>query len=312
MSVLKDIFEVDKLTEQFKEIRSPEDLQKLIQSGRDVFDKHITELKNIPSELERWQSVAQELGILSENTDYVNFAKDTLFQQAIGGTKGTFLEGRLGLENLLSVNNQLLEKNVSQYSIGGIKIDYLYTPKPDYSTRAYSQPIVSSSNIDTLSEHAENENTTVTINCILTGDDARARFNNINQLRENKAIIQIIADEVYNQAIITRLRPKPENSIDELEFSIEIEQIFVAQLKRVSVAKSPAKTGGNLAKQTTSKKLPYGPTIGGLYKMQNPIPPELKPTPTLYDMVRANDKIGYTAPLTFDKKYNIDFGGGKK
>ena len=309
MSVLKDMFEVDNLIDKFESISDPEDLSDLIQSGKDVFDKHITELKNIPSELERWQSVAQELGVLSENTDYVSTAKDLFLEQAINMSKGTMLEGRLGLENILASKNALLEKENYTFSIGGVKIDYMYNPSPDYSTRAYSQPIVSSSNIDVLSEHAENENTVIQINCILTGDDFQSRFNQINQMRENKQIIQVVANEVFDRVIITRLRPKYDNTVGSLEFSIELENIFVAQLKR-AISRKPNVTSKNLAKPNAKKNnLPYGPTIGGAYKLKNPIPPEIKPLPTLNDILKRSEKIGYVAPLKFKDVYKEKYGG---
>lgn len=306
MSILDDIYGVDNLIEGFKDIRTPEDLQNTIQNGKDIFDKYITDIKNVPAELERWQNVAKVLGILSENTDFVNDAKDILFKQAVDMSKGTFLEGKLGLDNLLSTKESLLGLNASKMSIGGVMIDYVYNPNPEYETNTVSQPIISSSNIDNLSEHAENNNPTLTMRVFLKGEDRQTRFDEINQLRETKQIVQVVTNQVYDRMIITRLKPRYNNTINGLEFQIELENVFIAQLQRTASKRADNKNikGGNLAKSAPKTNafevIKDNPRLAEITRM--PIPKEQKPFPTMQDFVKdpIQNNIGFQSPLNYN------------
>lgn len=314
MSILDDIKNIEGLVESLEEVRKPEDLQNIIQNGKDIFDKNIDAVKNIPSELERWQDMAKDLGILSENTDLVAGAKDILFRNAVDLTKGTFLEGKLGLENLLSVNGSLLNKELSYFSIGGVKIDFVYNPNPRYETNAVSQPIISSTDIDRVSEDAENQNPTLSVRCVLKGEDRETRFEELNRLRETKTLNQVILNKTYDRMLITRLKPSYANTND-LEFTIEFENIFVAQLKRAAAKKAAsnkaaATKGGNLAKtsvkanpKTAFDTISNNPTLAKITNM--PIPEEQTPLPTLRDFVKEpmQNKIGFVTPLSY-KSYD--------
>lgn len=302
MSILNDIYGVDNLINSMKDIRKPEDLQNTIQSGKDIFDKYITDLKNIPAELERWQDVAKDLGILSENTDFINEAKDIFFREAFDTTKGTFLEGKLGLENLMSSKESLLGLNPSKMSIGGVTIDYVYNPNPEYETNTVSQPIISSSNIDNLSEHAENNNPTLSMRFFLKGDDRQSRFDEINQLRETKQIIQVITNQVYDRMIITRLKPRYNNTINGLEVQIELENVFIAQLQRTA-SKRTNNSKTNLAKSKGGIKSkgqdPFIKNATPWYEQDKPIPEQQKPFPTLIDMTKGPENLGFATKLKY-------------
>lgn len=311
MSILDDIKNIEGLVDSMKDIRKPEDLQNIIQNGKDVFDKNIDAVKNIPGELERWQDMAKDLGILSENTDLVAGAKDFLFRNAVDLTKGTFSEGKLGLENLLSVKSSLVNKELSYFSIGGVKIDFVYNPNPRYETNAVSQPIISSTDIDRVSEDAENQNPTLSVRCVLKGEDRETRFEELNRLRETKTLNQVVLNKTYDRMLITRLKPSYANTND-LEFIIEFENIFVAQLKRANSKKqsTTATNAGNLAK-TTSKANPKtafdvvsnNPTLAKIANL--PIPKEQTPLPTLMDFVKSpvQSTIGFVTPLAY-KSYD--------
>lgn len=305
MSILDDIYGVDNLIEGFKDIRTPEDLQNTIQNGKDIFDKYITDIKNVPAELERWQNVAKDLGILSENTDFVNDAKDILFKQAVDMSKGTFLEGKLGLDNLLLTKESLLGLNASKMSIGGVTIDYVYNPNPEYETNTVSQPIISSSNIDNLSEHAENNNPTLTMRVFLKGEDRQTRFDEINQLRETKQIVQVVTNQVYDRMIITRLKPRYNNTINGLEFQIELENVFIAQLQRTA-SKRVDNSKTNLSKSKGGAKFkgqdPFVKNTKAWYEQDKPIPPQQKPFPTLIDMTKGPENLGFASPLKYKNK----------
>lgn len=296
MSILDDIYGANNLIDDFDNIRNPEDLQNVIQGGRDIFDKYVTDIKNVPAELERWQNVAKDLGMLSENTDYVNDAKDILFRQAVDMSKGTFLEGKLGLENLMSSKESLLGLNASKMSIGGVTIDYVYNPNPEYETNTVSQPIISSSNIDNLSEHAENNNPTLTMRVFLKGEDRQSRFDEINQLRETKQIIQVVTNQVYDRMIITRLKPRYNNTINGLEFQIELENVFIAQLQRTA-SKRTDNPKTNLAKSKGQD--PFVKNAKAWYEQDKPIPPQQKPFPTLIDMTKGPENLGFASPLKY-------------
>lgn len=226
---LRDLFEIDTLLENFENIRTPEDLQYTIQSAQDVFSKYAAYIKKIPSDLERWQDTLKNLGVLSENTDIVSEAKDMIFTSVYNASKGTIFEGKLGLESLLkSEKTQNL-----YYSIGNIKIDYVYNLKPRYRTRAESQPIVSSKDLDRLNEHAENENPVYTMQVGLKGDDVERRFSQILSLKDSKKIIKIVTSEVVEKCLITDIS-LTRNNMSGIIFDITFQNVFIAQLKRTA------------------------------------------------------------------------------
>lgn len=300
MSILNDIYNADKVIEELKNIRSPEDLQFTIQNAKDIFDKYATDVKGVVSELERWQDMAKDIGILSEGTDYVNQAQDILLNTAIDLTKGSCLEGKLGLENLLLSKNKLLSKETSYFTIGGVKIDYVFRPAPEYETETSSQPIVSSGNIDRLSENAENQNPTLRIRCILKGEDRVTRFKQINQIRENKQIIKVVINEVFDRMIITRLKPNYDNSTNSLEFSIDLENIFVAQLKRSATRRNNAIKSSKSVDKTKVKG--FDPYVKNVEKLKpQPLPKEQEPLPDFKDVLYDyKNNYGVGSPFWLD------------
>lgn len=230
MAKLKDLFEVDRLLDDFKNIRTPEDLSATVQSAQDVVSGYASQIKKVPADLERWESTLQHLGILSENTNMVSGAKDILFKQVYDSTKGTILEGKLGLEKLIKSKG---EKTPLYYSVGGVKIDYIFDLKPRYTVKDESQPIVSSKDLDRLNEYAESENPTYSMRCGLKGDDAERRFEQILSLTNSKVITRVIANKVFDRVLINVLSPRYTNA-DGIGFDISFKNVFVAQLKRTA------------------------------------------------------------------------------
>lgn len=296
MSILDDIYNANNLLDSIKDIRRPEDLQQTIQGGKDIFDKYITDLKNIPAELERWQDVAKDLGFLSENTDFVNDAKDLLFKTALDNTTGIFKEGIGGLKNIMSSNVDKFGVKIEMYSVGGIKIDYLYEVSPTYETYTVTQPIISKSNLDVLSEDAENTNPSLKFRCILKGNDKQTRFDNLNSIRESKKILQVVANKLYDKMLITRLKPIYTNTED-LEFEIELEEVFVAQLKRTEAKKETTKTA-NKAKSKANVNKSVSKNMEPLVKIP-PIPPQQKPDIGMNDYVKNMSNLGFVTPVNF-------------
>lgn len=306
MSILNDIYNADKVIEELKNIRSPEDLQFTIQNAKDIFDKYATDVKGVVSELERWQDMAKDIGILSEGADYVNQAQDILLNTAIDLTKGSCLEGKLGLENLLLSKNKPLSKETSYFAIGGVKIDYVFRPQSEYETETSSQPIISSSNIDRLSENAENKNPTLRIRCILKGEDRETRFKQINQIRENKQIIKVVINEVFDRMIITRLKPNYDNSTNSLEFSIDLENVFIAQLKRSAVRRNESiKKSKNVKPNLEIPNTIYN-VDNVLTELERPNLQRIEKSKALQDMIKPEKrKTGITTPIKLkeDSRY---------
>lgn len=289
---LKDLFEVDTLLENFENIRSPEDLQYTIQSAQDVFSRYGSYLKKIPADLSRWETTLKNLNLLSENTDVISEAKDMIFRQTYNLTKGTILEGKLGLEDILKSN----QEESLYYSLGNIKLDFVYDVKPVYQTRAESRPIISRQNIDRLNEHAENENPTFSMQVGLKGDDADRRFTQILALRDNKQIVKIVTEKVFEKCLITRISLTYSNAKD-IVFDITFQNVFIAQLKRTA----------NRLVISTNKE----PVIDNV----EPIPSEQVPADEdIQESLSATKSLGIVTPITY-QSYNagsaatIGYGG---
>lgn len=228
-----------------------------------------------------------------------NEAKDLLFRNAFDNSQGVIKEGIGGLKNILSEKDNLLNQKIDVYSIAGIKIDGVYNPNPTFETYTYSQPIVSSENVDNLSEHAENTNPILTIKCVLRGEDRQTRLDNLNKIRESKKIIQVIVNKVYDKMLITKIKPNYTNSTNDLEFTIELENVFVAQLKRV-VNKKQISKQPNLAKRELTGKDPFIKNLETLTQ-EEPIPQQQKALPSMVDMVKTPAYIGNITPLAYEK-----------
>lgn len=279
---LKDLFEVDTLLENFENIRSPEDLQYTIQSAQDVFSRYGSYLKKIPADLSRWETTLKNLNLLSENTDVISEAKDMIFRQTYNLTKGTILEGKLGLEDILKSN----QEESLYYSLGNIKLDFVYDVKPVYQTRAESRPIISRQNIDRLNEHAENENPTFSMQVGLKGDDADRRFTQILALRDNKQIVKIVTEKVFEKCLITRISLTYSNAKD-IVFDITFQNVFIAQLKRTA----------NRLVISTNKE----PVIDNV----EPIPSEQVPADEdIQESLSATKSLGIVTPITY-QGYNV-------
>lgn len=289
---LKDLFEVDTLLENFDNIRSPEDLQYTIQSAQDVFSRYGSYLKKIPADLSRWETTLKNLDLLSENTEVISEAKDMIFRQTYNLTKGTILEGKLGLEDILKST----QEESLYYSLGNIKLDFVYDVKPVYQTRAESRPIISRQNIDRLNEHAENENPTFSMQVGLKGDDADRRFTQILALRDNKQIVKIVTEKVFEKCLITRISLTYSNAKD-IVFDITFQNVFIAQLKRTA----------NRLVISTNKE----PVLDNV----EPIPSEQVPADEdIQESLSATKSLGIVTPITY-QGYNagsaatIGYGG---
>lgn len=281
---LRDLFRVDTLLENYNNIRTPEDLQYTIQSAQDVFSKYASYLNKIPNDLERWQDTLNNLGVLSENTDVVSEAKDMIFASVYNASKGTIFEGKLGLEGLLKSE----KTETSYYSVGGIKVDYIYNLKPRYRTRAESQPIVSSRDLDRLNEHAENENPVYSMQIGLKGDDAERRFGQILGLKDSKKIIKIVTDEVVEKCLITDIS-LTRNNLSGIIFDITFQNVFIAQLKR---------TANRLILNTETD---VDDVIPAQQEVKND---------NVKEMVSNTNFVGIVTPITYQNYTSSIVGGG--
>lgn len=283
MPSLNDLFKVDETLENFKNIRSPEDLLSTIQGAKDIFSSYASQLKKIPNDLMRWENTLKSLGLLSENTDMVSGDKDILFKEVYNLTQGTILEGKLGLEKIIS-NKNYFDKSLI-YSIDGIKLDYVYNLKPTYITSSASTPIVSSKDIDRLNEHAENENPTYSMQVGLKGDDADRRFEQILSLKNSKKLVKVITNKVFEKVLIKKISLTYNNK-EGILFDISFEDVFVAQLKR-----------------TANRLVVKGADVT---ETASPTTPEQVPTDDVVKETLSETKsLGIVTPITYGR-YNAE------
>lgn len=297
MALLKDMFEVDSIIEGFEKIKTPEQLLEVVQKSQDVFDKYISFVKKVPSDLARWEDTLKNMDILIENSNIVSSTADKVFDSINTATKGTILEGKLGLENLISSKNK--EKQTLGISIGDIKVDYINEIKPKYTTTTESQPIISMQNIDRLNEHAENENTTYKLEVALRGEDAETRFKQINALRSEKRIIRVVGTEVYDQCLITGIERTIDNK-NGVVFEITLENIYIAQLKRTANRYVPKSTKVGAKKDIVEKVAKTDPAP--IVEPPKPVTPQQKPTLTAKELYKENTRQGVTTPARYKKR----------
>lgn len=233
MSILDDIKRLDNLKDNIlNDVKSPEQLMEKIQGIQDIVDQHIHELEGIPELLQRWKDTLENLKEYSLNTDFPSIFEFDMFKSIWEKSQEIIDSATAGLFDKAGMISSIKHKEILFYSINDVKIDYIYEPNPSYKTTTESQPIVSSSNIDRLNENAENENPTIKYKCILVGSDAQERFDKINDLRQNKQLVKIVTNKVFEKLLITSLKPYYDCSPNTLEFEISLEKIFVAELIR--------------------------------------------------------------------------------
>lgn len=300
MANLKDLFEIDTILENFHKIRTPEQLLGAIQSAQDVFDKNIAYIRKVPNDLARWETTLKNIGILSENTNVVSEARDTIFRTVHNATKGTILEGKLGLESLISEGNA--EKQTLAQSIGDVKVDYVFYLKPKYKTTTTSQPIISSKNLDRLNEHAENENDVYIMSVGLKGQDAERRFQQINSIRTEKQIIRIVANRVLDQCLITDISTTEDNKSG-IILDITLQNVYIAQLKRTAnryVPKTVSPTGENTPTKEVTSANPT-PSV----EPPKPVEPQQIPKLSAKELYKENITSGIKTPMRYKKRTNF-------
>lgn len=267
MNLIPDIDQLKRLKDTIKDIRKPEDLETIVQGGKDVIENYIYDLKGIPGELERWENVLEDITGLSINTDFPAIAENIYFQQAKEGITNCLGSAGEKLGKLLKKNNAVDVIPQALFYIGDIPVDYVTEFSLSHSTEAISQAIVSAkSNIDRLNEDAENKNDTFYTQIYLKGDDRAERYKAINALRINKILNKVILNEVYDQMLITNIDINFD-STDTLILNISFEKIFVATLQKTNTSLTNAVKGtGNKGKQGTRPLVTKNIEKLGMYK----------------------------------------------
>lgn len=250
MNLLRDINKLENISKTIKNVRTPEDLLSIIQDCKDVFGSNIYELKGYMCKIERWEETIKDLTGLSLNSNFPDLAKNEFFKEAKSNVESLIKKSNGTLTNVLK-NNQTLIKSKndisnSVFSIGGVKVDYIFNYTLDYTTDTISQRIVSTQNVDRLNEDAENQNLKFSADIWLSGDDRNNRYNSLLKLRENKSIVKVIFNEVFNNVIITKISIKFDRK-NTLILNMSFEDLFIATLKKSSTSLL------NVVKATTNK-----------------------------------------------------------
>ena len=128
--------------------------------------------------------------------------------------------------------------------------------------------------------------------CILKGNNIEERFTSICNIRENKQIIKVILNKVYEKLLITSIKPKYKNSED-LEFDISFENLFIAQFKRTTKQVErdySLLTSGIPLKSNVPKEFSF-------VEIKKPITVEQKPYYTLTEYMKDSENIGLVGAI---------------
>ena len=231
--ILPDIYKLEKLLEEIKDIENPESLSYVVQQSKDLVDNYVNELRGIPQELNQWLETIENLTGLSISSEFNDIARKLYIENSKKGIKNCLVNATLGLNDLMKTDT---ETSTGSFFINDIPIDFVFEVSPSHKLNSISQPIISEkTDIDRLNEDAENKNDTYNFKISLAGDDRKERYKKIVGLKENKALNKFIFNEVYNQMLITDINLSITNK-NILEIGISAEKVFVASLGTVPEA----------------------------------------------------------------------------
>lgn len=231
--ILPDIYKLEKLLEEIKDIENPESLSYVVQQSKDLVDNYVNELRGIPQELNQWLETIENLTGLSISSEFTNIARNLYIENAKNGIKKCLVNATLGLNDLMKTDTEI---STGSFFINDIPIDFVFEVSPSHKLNSISQPIISEkADIDRLNEDAENRNDTYNFKISLIGDDRNERYKKIVGLKENKALNKFIFNEIYNQMLITDINLSITNK-NILEIGISTEKVFVASLGTVPEA----------------------------------------------------------------------------
>lgn len=251
--ILPDMYLLENLIKELKNIKNPETLSYVVQQSKDVVDNYVNELRGIPQELNQWMDTIENITGLSLSTEVSDFAKDLYTKNSTNGIINCLGKATSGLSDLLKSNTTTFKDSL--FTINDIPIDYVFTVSPNHKLRSISQPIISEkTDVDRLNEDAENENDTFNFTISLTGTDRTERYKKIVALKEQKKLNKFVFNEVYEQMLITNITLDITNK-DILALQISAEKVFVASLSTIPEAmkgyETENKSTSNAGKQGT-------------------------------------------------------------
>lgn len=249
--ILPDMYSLENLLEQAKEIENPETLSYVVEQSKDLIDNYVNELKGIPQEINQWMDTIENITGLSINTELSDFAKKIYTENSKNGIINCLERATSGLKGILSSNTETFQDSL--FMINDIPINFVFKILPKHKASSISQPIISEKiDVDRLNEDVENTNDTYDFKIALTGEDRYERYKKIIALKEKKKINKFVFNEVYEQMLITDISLEINNT-NTLNLDISAEKIFVASLTTIPEAvagyETENKSTSNVGKQ---------------------------------------------------------------